>query len=83
MNRLQVKQLRSMPDKMKAKAEVAAHLQRYDEAEAVYRDIDRKDLAIALRRRIGDYSRVVQLLQTGGGNDKQIRDAFDKIGEPH
>lgn len=30
-----------------------------------HREIDRKDLAIQLRKRLGDYSRVVQLLQTG------------------
>ena len=38
---------------------------KYDEAETIYREIDRKDLAIQLRKRLGDYSRVVQLLQTG------------------
>jgi WD repeat-containing protein 35 len=76
-----VKQLRSMPDKMKVKAEVAAYLQRFDEAETIYRDIDRKDLAIQLRNRIGDYNRVVQLLHSGGGSDKLLNAAWDKIAE--
>merc|ERR1711871_379268 len=76
-----VKQLRSMPDKMKARAEVAAYLRRYDEAESIYREIDRKDLAIQMRKRIGDYPKVVQLLQSGGGNDEMVRDAWDKIGD--
>jgi len=74
-----VRQLRDMPDKMKARAEVAVHLKRYDEAEAIYREIDRKDLAIQMRKRIGDYPRVVQLLQTGGGNDQLMREAWDGI----
>jgi WD repeat-containing protein 35 len=56
-----VKQLRSMPDKMKAKAEIAMFFQHYDEAEAIYREIDRKDLAVQSRRRVGDYVRVVQV----------------------
>ena len=32
-----VQQLRSMPDKMKARAEVAVYMQNFDEAEAIYR----------------------------------------------
>ncbi|CAE7494176.1 WDR35, partial [Symbiodinium microadriaticum] len=78
-----VRQLREMTDKMKARAEVAVYLKRYDEAEAVYREIDRKDLAIQMRKRIGDYPRVVQLLQTGGGNDQLMKEAWDKIGEQY
>lgn len=76
-----VKQLQLMTDKMKAKAEASVYLGKFDEAETIYREIDRKDLAIALRKRLGDYSRVVQLLQTGGGNDALVREAWDKIGE--
>jgi WD repeat-containing protein 35 len=34
-----------------------------------------------MRKRIGDYTRVVQLLQTGGGSDALIREAYDRIGE--
>lgn len=75
-----VKQLLTMTDKMKARAEVSVYLHRFDEAEAIYREIDRKDLAIQLRKRLGDDMRVVQLLQTGGGNDKLVREAWDSIG---
>ena len=74
------KQLQQMTDKMKAKAEACVYLNKFDEAETIYREIDRKDLAIQLRKRLGDYSRVVQLLQTGGGNDTLVREAWDKIG---
>lgn len=76
-----VKQLSSMPDKMKARAEVSVYLGKADEAENIYREIDRKDLAIQLRKRLGDFTRVVQLLQTGGGNDSLVRESTDKIGE--
>jgi WD repeat-containing protein 35 len=79
-----VRQLREMMiDKMKARAEVAVYLKKYDDAEAVYREIDRKDLAIQMRKRICDYPRVVQLLQTGGGNDQLMREAWDKIAEQY
>jgi WD repeat-containing protein 35 len=73
-------QMAQMPDKMKARAEVAVFLSRSDEAEGIYLEIDRKDLAVSLRKRMGDYARVVQLLQTGGGNDQLAREAWDQIG---
>jgi WD repeat-containing protein 35 len=67
-----VQRLRGMPDKMKARAEVAVYMHNFDEAEAIYREIDRKDLAIQMRKRVGDYSRVVDLLRTGGGSDQMV-----------
>lgn len=47
---------------------MAAYFQRFDEAEALYREIDRKDLAIDLRMRLGDWFRVIALAgPTGTG----------------
>jgi WD repeat-containing protein 35 len=66
---------------MKQKAEVAAYFKRFDEAEIIYRDIDRKDLAIELRMRLGDWFRVVQLLQSGGGDDVLLTKAWNQIGD--
>ena len=40
---------------MKQKAEVSAYFKRFNEAENLYREIDRKDLAIELRMRLGDW----------------------------
>jgi WD repeat-containing protein 35 len=76
-----VKQVMTMTDKMKARAEIAIYLAHFDEAEGLYREIDRKDLAIALRKSLGDYPRVIQLLQTGGGNDKLIQTAYNSIAD--
>ena len=48
-------------------------------------EIDRKDLAVQMRKRVGDYSRVVDLLRTGGGEswtnttDSQIRSRKNKL----
>lgn len=61
-----VKRLRQLNDKVKQKAEVAAYFQRFEEAEALYREIDRKDLAIDLRVRLGDWFRVIALAGPGG-----------------
>jgi WD repeat-containing protein 35 len=76
-----VKQLRSMPDKMKMRAEVAVYLGRFDEAESIYMEIDRKDLAVELRSRLGDFGKVVPLLNNLGTSDKQLGEIWDQIGE--
>lgn len=76
-----VKRLLSLSDKMKQRAEVAVYFGRYEEAEAIYRDIDRKDLAIDLYVRLGDWFKVVALIQTGGGDDQLLMQAMAKIGE--
>ena len=45
-----------------------------------YSEIDRKDLAVQMRKRVGDYSRVVDLLRTGGGKLKRAKkEAFSLI----
>jgi len=75
-----VKRLRLLEDRVKQKAEVAAYFQRFDEAENLYREIDRKDLAIDLRVRIGDWKRVLQLTQHGG-NEELLQQAWSAIGD--
>mmetsp|Transcript_3004 Transcript_3004/g.7686 ORF Transcript_3004/g.7686 Transcript_3004/m.7686 type:complete len:1249 (+) Transcript_3004:101-3847(+) len=74
-----VKRLRLLDDRNKQKAEVAAYFQRFDEAEALYREIDRKDLAIDLRVRLGDWFRVIQLAH--GGNEDLLQQAWSAIGD--
>eukprot|EP01116_Phalansterium_solitarium_P021577 TRINITY_DN6773_c0_g1_i3.p1 TRINITY_DN6773_c0_g1~~TRINITY_DN6773_c0_g1_i3.p1 ORF type:complete len:1019 (-),score=496.25 TRINITY_DN6773_c0_g1_i3:92-3148(-) len=76
-----VKRLKVLDDKLKQKAEVAAYFKNFDQAENIYRDIDRKDLAIDLRMRLGDWFRVVQLLQSGGGDDHLLGKAWNNIGD--
>jgi WD repeat-containing protein 35 len=74
-----VKRLRLLDDRNKQKAEVAAYFQRFDEAESLYREIDRKDLAIDLRVRLGDWFRVIQLAH--GGNEDLLQQAWSSIGD--
>ncbi|EQC32501.1 hypothetical protein SDRG_09827 [Saprolegnia diclina VS20] len=76
-----VKRLQLLNDRTKQKAEVAAYFQRFDDAEALYRKIDRKDLAIELRKRLGDWFRVLQLVQSGGGDDTLQTQAWTMIGD--
>eukprot|EP00516_Mucochytrium_quahogii_P007622 CAMPEP_0203752874 /NCGR_PEP_ID=MMETSP0098-20131031/6733_1 /ASSEMBLY_ACC=CAM_ASM_000208 /TAXON_ID=96639 /ORGANISM=" , Strain NY0313808BC1" /LENGTH=1294 /DNA_ID=CAMNT_0050643241 /DNA_START=364 /DNA_END=4245 /DNA_ORIENTATION=- len=78
-----VKNLKMLNDKVKQKAQVSAYFERFDEAESLYCDIDRKDLAIDLRMMLGDWFRVVQLVQMGGGSgdDELLRRAWKEIGD--
>lgn len=74
-----VKRLRLLDDRVKQKAEVAAYFQRFDEAESLYREIDRKDLAIDLRVRLGDWFRVIQLAH--GSSEDLLTQAWSAIGD--
>lgn len=77
-----VKRLQNVQHKVVQKAEVAAWFHRFDEAEKLYLEVDRKDLAIALRRRLGDWFKVVNLLKSGsGGNDADMEEAWNNIGD--
>lgn len=41
-----------------------------------------RDLAVALRKKLGDWFRVVQLLKTGAsGDDQQLIEAYNAIGD--
>ena len=64
------------------RAEVSAYFRHFDEAERLYLDMDRRDLAVALRKKLGDWFRVVQLLKTGaGGDDQALEEAWNAIGD--
>eukprot|EP00118_Oscarella_pearsei_P023857 m.291355 g.291355 ORF g.291355 m.291355 type:complete len:179 (+) comp40725_c0_seq35:331-867(+) len=62
-----VKRIKKLDSETKQQAEVAAFFHRFEEAERLYLDMDRRDLAVDLRMKLGDWFRVVQLLKTGGG----------------
>ena len=54
------------------KAEVLAYFQKFGEAEETYVDMDRKDLALELRKRLGNWRRVLALNQKWyGGKEKK------------
>lgn len=77
-----VKRLRKLDSELKQKAEVAAFFHKFDDSEQTYTQIDRRDLAIDLRMKLGDWFRVVQLLKGGGiGDDTQLTDAWNAMGD--
>ncbi|KAI8896383.1 WD repeat-containing protein 35-like protein [Globomyces pollinis-pini] len=77
-----IKRLNKLDDPIKQKAEIAAFCCQFEAAEKLYLEMDRKDLAVDLRIRMGDWFRVVQLIKTGGGGDDiLLEEAWNHIGD--
>ena len=75
-----VKRLSVIDDSMIKKAEIASFYGRFDEAEQIFKEIDRRDLALELRQKLGDHAKVIELLEQGAGNDLQLKEAYNKMG---
>ncbi|KAK0405878.1 hypothetical protein QR680_018247 [Steinernema hermaphroditum] len=69
-------------DKLK-KAEVCLFLGKVDEAEKIYMDNDRRDLAIEMRKKLKDWFRILQIIQqsTGPGDDVLRLEAWERVGD--
>ncbi|XP_072936540.1 WD repeat-containing protein 35 isoform X2 [Epargyreus clarus] len=64
------------------KAEICAYFKDFDAAEKIYLDEDRRDLAIALRKRLGHWFRVVELLKLSvNASEAQVKQAYTHIGD--
>ena len=74
-----VNKVKKLDDIQKQKAEVAIYFKNFDEAEDIYKQIDRKDLALDMRVLIGDWVRVIQLVDQGVGTDELVNVAYDNI----
>ncbi|CAH8834876.1 unnamed protein product [Trichobilharzia szidati] len=70
-----IKKLRNIQSKLIRKAEISAYFKRYDEAETLLLKNDRPDLAVELRKRLGDWFRVAQLTKDTGILVKDIEQA--------
>jgi WD repeat-containing protein 35 len=82
-----VKRLKSLHVPQVARAEIAAYFTEFDDAETLFTEIDRNDLALELRRNLGDWFRVEKLLlqnnNAGAGanlDDGELRFAWNNIG---
>jgi len=59
-----IQRVSQIPHETLKKAEVAAWFGKYDDAEKLYIEIDRKDLAIRMRKKLGDWFKVKDILKT-------------------
>lgn len=77
-----VKFVQRLDDRSKQMAEVCCYFKRFDEAERVYLSADRRDLAIEMRMRIGDWFAVLNLIGSDeGGNDDIVQRAWNQVGD--
>lgn len=76
-----VKKLNTLDSELKQRAEIKCHFRKFDEAEALYRQMDRIDLAVEMRARLGDWLKVEKMLTETSGTDEQFAEAWDRMGE--
>lgn len=77
-----IKKLRSIQNEKIQRAEISAFFGDFDNAEKLYIDADRRDLAISLRTTLCDWFRVIQLYRMASGiSDQQMENAFREIGD--
>ncbi|CAD8136286.1 unnamed protein product [Paramecium pentaurelia] len=75
-----IKRILDYDEKEKQKAEVYVFLKRFDEAEKILREIERKDLAVQMRMKTGDYQRVLFLSKDLVGADEVTVQTQNKLG---
>lgn len=51
------------------------------QAESIYREMERRDLSVKMRMKLGDWFRVLQLLQAEEGDDELTLTTYNKIGD--
>ncbi|KAG0617617.1 hypothetical protein M758_4G002900 [Ceratodon purpureus] len=78
-----VKGLHSLKNKSMQKAEICTYFKRDKEAEQIYYSMDRKDLVIDMRMKLGDWIMLEKLLEGGGGNDSLLELTWNNIGDYH
>lgn len=72
-----IRKIQQLDDKEKQRAEVMAYYGNYDQAEQLYKSMERRDLAIQLRAKIGDWFKVSHMLKEGAGYDEVLQKAND------
>jgi len=75
-----IKKIQQLDDREKQKAEVLIIYNKYDAAENIYRNLERKDLAINMRVKIGDWFRVLEMTREGSGYDETLNKMTNQIG---
>ncbi|MCQ2817045.1 MAG: hypothetical protein MJ252_07250 [archaeon] len=61
-----LQRIKTIDDNNIKKAEIAQFFEDYDQAEAIYNESDRKDLSIAMRLKLGQWDRVINLMKDSG-----------------
>ena len=76
-----IKRIRTVKDPNIQRAQVYSYLGKFDDAENIYLSMDRLDLAIEMRRSIGDFHHVIRIMGNGAGDDEKTADAYTAVGD--
>ena len=78
-----VKRLKRLESETARRGEIAAYFKRFDDAERIFLDADRADLAVELRKNVGDWFSVEKLVQNvpNAGDDDTLHAAWRHIGD--
>ena len=63
------------------RAEIATYFRKFDDAEKLYMQIHREDLAVDMRKNLGDWFKVEKLVRAASGDDNTLKVAWNSIGE--
>jgi len=75
-----VKKLQTLDDREKQRAEILTLYGKYEDAEKVYRNIERKDLAINMKVKTGDFYGVLEMVKEGSGYDEILGKMTNQLG---
>ncbi|CAG9855118.1 unnamed protein product [Phyllotreta striolata] len=77
-----VKKLGDINSEAIRKARIATYFKNFDEAEKIYIEADRSDLALKLRQTLGDWFRVIQILKNGvTAPDSLLQTAYNSTAD--
>jgi WD repeat-containing protein 35 len=76
-----VKRLQMLDDLHIRRAEIAIYFKKFDNAEQLYIQVDREDLALDLRKHLGDWFKVEKLVKLAACDDDTLRVAWNNIGQ--
>ncbi|XP_044765831.1 WD repeat-containing protein 35 [Coccinella septempunctata] len=73
-----VKKLTEFNNQTINKGKIASYFKNFDEAEKIYMEVDRNDLALEMRQMLGDWFRVIQILKNGAtASDEVLEKAYE------
>lgn len=78
-----IKKIQQLDDRQKQKAEILALFGKTEDAEKIFRNIERKDLAIHMYIKRGDYYRVLEMTKEGSGYDDILNKLTNKLGDDY
>lgn len=76
-----IKHVKTLEGDRLRQAEIAVFLKRYDAAEEFYHAMDRMDLAVEMRMKIGEWFRVEKMVESGLGDDATLQLTRNRIGD--